>query len=354
MRRYGYLIMVWLLLGTAAVLFTGGDAGRDVTPVIEGGRLWRAGIDPFSAAGQAVIYARYQAPGYTQCEGCIAAYPATAMIVGLPFSLLPPPFGEYGLMFAGLAAVVVALHLHRVHPVFALLYAPPASAAIANNPILLATGLLMIGALLAEQRRWWLLALCIVIPIALKPHSVILIAAWLGWLALWRGRWAGVLPILVTGFGLLGVSLLMFPGWIPAWLAQANYYREVAWLERGGMAFFWFMLPWAALLFVLRQHLGGVVLAQACIPGMAIPYTYTPLMVGVMPYSGKWYVAIVSRLAAIGGYSDLVLGRKDALSVLLFLIIPYTILCFSPLLSRFWERLRESREPVYRPRTSDR
>lgn len=353
--RYGYLIMLWLLMGTAAVLFTGGDAGRDVTPVIEGGRLWRLGIDPFSAEGLDAITARYQAPGYTRCENCPAGvYPATAMIVGLPFSVLPPPFGEYAFMFAGLAAVVVALHLYRVHPVFALLYAPPASAAIANNPILLATGLLMIGVLMAEQRRWWLLALCIVIPIALKPHSVVVIAAWLGWLALWRGRWAGVLPILVTGLGLLGISLLMFPGWIPAWLERADYYREIVWLERGGMAFFWFMLPWAALLFVLRQHLGAVVLAQACIPGMAIPYTYTPLMVGVMPYSGKWYVAVVSRLAAIGGYSDLVLGRKDALSVLLFIILPYMLLCFSPLLVDRFQRLRESIPLPYRPRTSGR
>lgn len=98
-------ILIWLLLCALTVLITYGDAGRDGMPIVEAGRLLQAGIQPFSEAGQDVIKARFDAPGRTRCDQCALVglvYPGTAIVVALPLSLLPSPFGEYLLAFWGL------------------------------------------------------------------------------------------------------------------------------------------------------------------------------------------------------------------------------------------------------------
>ncbi len=341
-------ILIWLLLCALTVLITYGDAGRDGMPIVEAGRLLQTGIQPFSEAGQDVIKARFDAPGRTRCDQCALVglvYPGTAIVVALPLSLLPSPFGEYLLAFLGLGAVVLALHLHQINVFYALVYLPPFSAALVNNPILLASGLLMLGVWLVEQRRWGWLAPCLVVALALKPHSVILIAGWLGWLALRRGRLAGVLPTVVLGVAVLLLSLVLMPNWIADWSAQARFYRDFIWNEIGGMAFFWFMLPFAGLLLILRQPLAGVVLAQASLPGFAMAYTYSPLMIGLLPYRRRSYAIWASRLMAIGGGTIMLVGHKNALFVLTCIIIPYTLVVFSPILERWYARVQAQPAP---------
>lgn len=336
-------ILIWLLLCALTVLITYGDAGRDGMPIVEAGRLLQAGIQPFSEAGQDVIKARFDAPGRTRCDQCALVglvYPGTAIVVALPLSLLPSPFGEYLLAFLGLGAVVLALHLYQINLFYALVYLPLFSAALVNNPILLASGMLMLGVWLVEQRRWGWLAPCLVVALALKPHSVILIAGWLGWLALRRGRLVGVLPTVVLGVTVLLLSLLLMPNWIADWSAQARFYRDFIWNEIGGMAFFWFMLPFAGLLLILRQPLAGVVLAQASLPGFAMAYTYSPLIIGLLPYPRRWLAIWASRLMALGGGTIMLLGHKKAVFILVCIIIPYTLVVFSPILERWYTRVR--------------
>ncbi len=329
--RWRWLALLLVLLGLAGYtgLTTGFEPGRDSMPLIVGGRFLLDGISPYSTVAQETIRELFVAPGRHVCESCGQiglVYPAPAIVLGLPFAALPLDlFFTLNLWLLLMAAIYLAgLRVAGVPVVFALAYVPALIAVNANNPVLLTTGLLLLAPLFAARQHWWALALVLVLPVAIKPNATMFLAAFLALPAL-RAGWRGIMPFAVVGAVLWGVSGVLMPGWIPAWLDQMRLYRAV---EGRHLTNYWYVLPLAAYLAYRGRHLTAVTLAQVVLlPVMSLPYSFVTLTLAYVELpTGWWKPALFSWAWPIIGIAVAGTGlHPGKTATLLTLILPIAL-----------------------------
>lgn len=246
---------------------------------------------------QETIRELFVAPGLRACASCGQiglVYPAPALLLTLPFAALPLEWHYTLNLWQAFMAVIflIGLRAAGLPAIFLFPFVPAWHALSVTNPVLLITGLLLLAPLFTARQNWWALAVVLVVPVAVKPNAVMLIAAFLALPAL-RAGWRGILPFAVVGALLWGLSGILMPGWIPAWLDQMRLYRTV---EGEKLSSYWYILPLAAYIAYRGRHLTAATLAQvALLPVMAIPYSFVTLTLAYVELpAGHWKLVLFS------------------------------------------------------------
>lgn len=176
-------------------------------------------------------------------------YPFPAVLVALPFSLLPAQFAA--VLWVGLLSVglVLALRLHD-WPLWYLLYLPILEG-LRIEQFTMFVVLFQILALWAwRERRPWLLALCCVLSLTKPNHSFFLALA----LLVLAGNWRHFLTLAAPFFG---ASFVLYPGWVFDWLPRLENSHTI--LQQ---PFLWGLALFAIPLFLLGDIVGGALLLQ--------------------------------------------------------------------------------------------
>ena len=215
-------------------------------------------------------------------------YPFPAVLVALPFSLLPAQLA--GVAWVGLLSVGLTLAL-RLHdwPLWYLLYLPVLEGLRIEQFTLFAV-LCQILALWAwRERRPWLLALCCTLSLTKPNHSFFLALA----LIVLAGNWRQFLALAVPFFG---ASFALYPGWVFDWLPRLENSHAV--LQQ---PFLWGLALFAIPLFLLGDIISGALLLQfAMLPYPGI-YSSAALPLGVIgDRRSRWLIAVAPLWAILG------------------------------------------------------
>lgn len=215
-------------------------------------------------------------------------YPFPAVLVALPFSLLPAQLA--GVIWVGLLSVglVLALRLHD-WPLWYLLYLPILEGLRIEQFTMFAV-LFQIFALWAwRERRPWILALCCVLSLTKPNHSFFLALV----LIVLAGNWRHFLTLAVPFFG---TSFVLYPGWVFDWLPRLENSHTV--LQQ---PFLWGLALFAIPLFLLGDIIGGALLLQfAILPYLGI-YSSASLPLGVIGDRRSRWLIVVAPLWIIFG-----------------------------------------------------
>lgn len=255
----------------------------DFYPLYYGGQAWLATGDAYTL--DAVIppdrrdFQLYQIGN---------VYPFPAVLVALPFSLLPAQFAAVlwvGLLSAGLT---LAVRLHD-WPLWYLLYLPILEA-LRIEQFTMFVVLCQILALWAwRERRPWLLALCCTLSLTKPNHSFFLALA----LIMLAGNWRHFLALAVPFFG---GSFALYPGWVSDWLPRLENSHAV--LQQ---PFLWGLALFAIPLFLLGDIISGALLLQfAMLPYPGI-YSSASLPLGVIgDRRSRWLIVLAPLWAILG------------------------------------------------------
>jgi len=215
-------------------------------------------------------------------------YPFPAVLVALPFSLLPAQLAA--VLWVGLLSVglVLALRLHD-WPLWYLLYLPILEGLRIEQFTMFAV-LFQILALWAwRERRPWLLALCCVLSLTKPNHSFFLALA----LLVLAGNWRHFLTLAAPFFG---ASFALYPGWVFDWLPRLENSHAI--LQQ---PFLWGLALFAIPLFLLGDIIGGALLLQfAMLPYPGI-YSSASLPLSVIgDRRSRWLIALASLWVIFG------------------------------------------------------
>lgn len=187
-------------------------------------------------------------------------YPLPAVLVGLPFSFLPPHAAAVawvGLLTAGLA---LALRLHRRY--WLLLYFPILHGLWVEQYTILILSLQLVALWALRERRLWLLALCCAL-IVTKPNQGLVFAVAMLLLARhWRQQ-------LLVGAAIWGGSLLLAPRWVLDWLPTLSRHHEVT-----QQPVLWGLALFAVPLLLCRDVIGAAVMLQFALMPFPVPAVY--------------------------------------------------------------------------------
>jgi hypothetical protein len=146
---------------------------------------------------------------------------------------------------------------------------------------------------LLQRQSWRMLGIVVVLLLAVKPQTALVIALYFMW-QLWQVR--RLHYALVPGMALLLASLAVLPTWPLEWLEQLSAYQENQFIY-----FPWFLAPVALYLFSKGWHYPGLALLQASLPANASIYIFSPMLVSlvgrprlVWPLlvgTGLWHIA---------------------------------------------------------------
>ncbi|MEI7769116.1 MAG: hypothetical protein WCI67_03955 [Chloroflexales bacterium] len=339
-RRTTFAIIIALAL-VAAVLLRAPQAmlGGDFTQPLQHARLLLAGGDPLATPPR---------------DGSSIPYPLTASTLLIPLAWAPP----------ALLSALVALCAALACRLLAAAMAPQAAwwawlLPLAYLPLIFnltlvqwAPPLLMglVGGLLLERRGRPLRAGLAWLPLIAKAQLVPILAVPLGVTLLIARRWAALGAAVAGWAALLGVSLILRPGWPLVWWAQTRpytggYSAAVIAAPALGVPLLLAALGLAALAW--RCGAGDLLLcalivaASLCTPQRAI-YEATALLVAVA------YLLRDYRLAAAVIAASWLMLLQPALGVSPDQIILLAI--YAPLLAGLW--ICVWREGRYRPSAS--
>lgn len=201
------------------------------------------GLNPYdervSRRGQLMIYGR---PADLSVGEDLAqfAYPAHSMLFFAPLGLLPytqaravwmtlleiglPLLAIFGFSLAHWrpqawrAALLIAFSVFWYHGVRSIIV----------GQFAVIDAVLMVGSLLAVQRRRDLLAGCLLALSTAKPQMPVLLYPFVLIWATHAGRWRIVASTLVFTLALVGISVALIPTWPLQWIEQLGPYTEYA------------------------------------------------------------------------------------------------------------------------------
>jgi hypothetical protein len=261
-KRLFFLVLATLLL---APNILSDNRGYDFFFLVESARLLLEGASPYTDELSWKIYG-------VVCKECAIsgfAYPLPVLLLVLPFVWLPNIVGV--ILFSAISVALIVWCLDRLNvPPVALLFAPPAWAALYGNPTLLITGLILLGIVMMQRQSWRMLGLVTVVLLAVKPQTALVFAIYFLW-QLWRAR--RIHYALVPGIGLLLASLAVLPTWPLEWFTQLSTYQDSQL-----MYFPWYLAPIALYLLYKGQRYPGLALLQAALPANGGIYVFSPLL----------------------------------------------------------------------------
>jgi hypothetical protein len=201
------------------------------------------GLDPYdpqeSLRAQEMIYGR---PADLSRQEDLAqfAYPLHSMLFFAPMALLPYTEARavwMTLLEIGLPAIAiqgVSLARWKLSPwrvallaVFSLAWYHGVRSVIVGQFAVI-DAVLMIGSLVAVQRRRDVLAGCLLALSTAKPQMPVLLYPFILIWAAYGRRWRIVISVLLTSLVLLVVSLVLIPSWPLQWIGQLGTYTEYA------------------------------------------------------------------------------------------------------------------------------
>lgn len=235
-------------------------------------------------------------------------YPLPAILLALPFSILPPLAA--GTLWLGLvtAGILIALRLNG-WPLWLILYVPVIEGVRIeqHTAVVLLLQLLAYWAYRAE--RPWILALCCTLILS-KPNQGFFFVLVLFVLSrYWR-------QFLIMGAAIWGGSLLLDPNWIAEWIPTLINHHNVL-----HQSILWPLALFAIPLFLVGNPIGGATVLQFAMlpyPGVyaasAVPISVLddPRSRWLLPLSFLWIIPAV------------LIGQ--AWSTALLLIVPVVIL----------------------------
>ncbi len=215
-------------------------------------------------------------------------YPFPAVLVALPFSLLPAQLAAVLWVGSLSAGLVLALRLHD-WPFWYLLYLPILEGLRIEQFTMFAVLFQLLALWAWRERRPWLLAVCCVLSLTKPNHSFFLVLA----LIVLAGNWRHFLTLVVP---LLGTSFALYPGWVADWLPRLENSHAV--LQQ---PFLWGLALCAIPLFLLGDIISGALLLQfALLPYPGI-YSSASLPLGVIGDRRSRWLIVVAPLWVIVG-----------------------------------------------------
>jgi len=266
------------------------NRGYDFFFLVESARLLLEGASPYTDELSWKIYG-------VVCQECAIsgfAYPLPVLLLVLPFVWLPNTVGA--ILFSAISVALIVWCLDRLNvPPVALLFAPPAWAALYGNPTLLITGLILLGIVMMQRQSWRALGLITVVLLAVKPQTALVFALYFLW-QLWRAR--RIHYALVPGIGLLLASLAVLPTWLLEWFAQLSTYGDSQL-----MYFPWYLAPIALYLLYKGHRYPGLALLQAALPANGGIYVFSPLLAAPVGHPRLvWPLVVGSACSYIAYY----------------------------------------------------
>lgn len=270
----------------------------DFYPLYHGGRAWLATGNAYAL--EAVIppdrrnFQLYQIGN---------VYPFPAVMVVLPFSLLPAHLA--GILWTGLlvAGLLLALRLHG-WPYWYLAFMPLAECVRIEQ----FTAFIVIFQIVAlwawRARRPWLLAICTTLMLTKPNHALIFAAAITILAANWRPMLSVAVPFYLSSF-------LLQPNWVVEWVARLQNSHNVL-----HQPIHWQLAFFAIPLFLLGDLIGGALVLQFLM--LPYPFVYAtaaiPLSV-IGDRRGKW----LTVTGALWIIAAAVVGEVWAIALLILL-----------------------------------
>lgn len=207
--------------------------GNDFFPIYLGAQWLMEGRSPYGVVATNLLISKW----YTACALAGIAYPLPLLLLAVPLSLLAFPLAallwtaggfllSYSFVLLGRAQS--ALHNHpawfrTLTLILPLTFWPLHEAVNMSQATLIWFGLASVMVLTIERNKPWIVAMCVVL-LVLKPQNGIIFALYgLYWLH--RNHRQALLFAMLLGSTLLGASLILQPGWIPAWIQQMAVYK---------------------------------------------------------------------------------------------------------------------------------
>lgn len=247
--------------------------GIDYRPLIIGARAVLSGMSPYGPDVQKQIEQVYvDSLCGEPCAAAGLAYPFPALLLAIPLAWLPDGLIPAVWVMLSIGTVFTGLWLLRMSPGW-LLFFPLVWGVIERQVTVLLVGLLLLAVWAYQTRRWWLLGLLVVLTIAAKPQTTVLISGVLAVLMLRARQWK---PLLVSGVVIGGLSLVLQPLWVFDWLKAVQQYS-------GSIQMMW-LIAWLPVVIILvwqKQWWPAMAAGQVCLFPVA-PYGYAllPLLVG--------------------------------------------------------------------------
>ena len=207
----------------AVFLFAWYIASADLFPIWAAGQGILQGHNPYGPEVQQIIERDWN--NFSRYEQAGVSYPLPLILALLPFAFLPYQAAERVFVIVVLFSIVGVSRLIKLHWGSAIGFAPLVFGALLAQITSLWVVLAMVAIYAVEQRKSFLIGLCIAL-LPMKPQSGLLIALALYAWCIWRDRkalyWA-------TGLGAviwLG-SVALMPTWPLAWLGQVQKYADL-------------------------------------------------------------------------------------------------------------------------------
>jgi hypothetical protein len=300
--------------------------GNDFYAPYVGATRLLAGLSPYGADATADLVAAW-GDGYSIAG---IAYPVPLLLLVVPFALLAFPLAAslwtvlgFGLSYLSVLVSRQSSRLAQQPAWFQLAslvlpfaFWPFFRAVRIGQASLIWFGIAVVLVLAIQQKRAWLVAVCVV-AVALKPQAGLVFAAYGAWWLLWHARpWLWV--SMALGGLLLGLSLVLQPQWIGEWLAQVKVYESVVHPPT------LFPLGIVALLVAWRMRLpwfAKVALVQMILFPMTDIYSALPLLLA--------WCGVAPPMAVIGAVVSWLWVLLDAplsmASVWLFFLAPVLV-----------------------------
>jgi hypothetical protein len=243
-------------------------------------------------------------------------YPFPAVVLTLPFSLLPAQLTAVlwtGLLCAGL---LLAMRLHD-WPLWYLAYLPVVEGLRIEQYTMFVVIFQVLGLWAWRERRPWLLALCSTVILTKPNHALFFVLA----LTFLAGNWRQFLAFAVPFYGL---TLAIYPHWVLDWIPRLQNSHAVL-----HQAFYWQLALLAIPLLLMGDVIGGAMLLQFVLLPYPGSYSSAAIPFGVLgDRRSRWLIPI----AVVWMIAGLLVGTAWAT----FLTIVLPVLALSGL--RWWER----------------
>jgi len=222
------VLAVFLAIDRWIVQRHGDMRNSDFFSLWASGRGLLEGIDHYDEDAWADIHVRYDSDWL---ENPVFIYPLLTAFFFLPYALLPLPLAavaweltSQAMLVASIVALFAGLRSRRLPIALSLpllLLSRPAMVIFTNGQLSAVWPFALSLFYLLACRQQYVAACASLVFFLLKPTvAMLILPAALVWL-LARRAWKGLLTFAVISGAILGLSLLVAPGWVGRWMAHA-------------------------------------------------------------------------------------------------------------------------------------
>ena len=219
-----------VLMATMTPIFTPGKGQGDFLAYWAAARLMISGGNPYDLDAMTLIQEQNRPNGETQNDLLTSWNPPWLSLILIPFAGLPFQWAAIVWMFTNILLVGLSIlitldlsgySLDKMEFLWSLLTCLFFGETIALLNLGQIGSLVLLSVLLSvrlirDKRDW--LAGGVLLFSTIKPHLVYLVLFFIFLWVIYNKRWSIVASFLLTGLAAIGISSLIFPGWIPAYL----------------------------------------------------------------------------------------------------------------------------------------